>query len=392
MNNRFASNKVWMVMMREWRQIFSRKLYIVSMVIMPLFFIGFFLTLMQDGLPKDLPAAVVDMDQSSISRRLVRQLDAFKQTKIVVHAKDFSEAREMMQRGEIYGIYYLPEGFEHDVLSFRQPKVSFYTSNSFIVAGSMLFRDMKTISILGSAAVERELRLAKGQTMEQAMIDLQPIVVETHPLGNPQLNYAVYLCNVLLPGLLSVMIVLLTVYALGVEVKEMRSRKLLDMVDDDILSVMVGKLLPYTLTFMLMATFYDVVLYRFMGFPCHNGLPNMLLNSLLLVLASQSLGVFLYSLVPIMSISLSLSAFITMLSFSISGFTFPVGEMPGLLQTWANVFPLRHYFLIYANNGLNGYSSYYVWGSYVAMLLYLFLPILVSIRLRNVYRYDTYKP
>ena len=67
-----------MVMMREWRQIFSRKLYIVSMVIMPLFFIGFFLTLMQDGLPKDLPAAVVDMDQSSVSRRLVRQLDAFR--------------------------------------------------------------------------------------------------------------------------------------------------------------------------------------------------------------------------------------------------------------------------------------------------------------------------
>lgn len=381
-----------MVMMREWRQIFSRKLYIVSMIIMPLFFIGFFLTLMQEGLPKDLPAAVVDMDQSSVSRRLVRQLDAFKQTRIVVHAKDFSEARKMMQRGEIYGIYYLPEGFERDVLSFRQPKVSFYTSNSFIVAGSMLFRDMKTISILGSAAVERELRLAKGQTMEQAMIDLQPIVVDTHPLGNPQLNYAVYLCNVLLPGLLSVMIVLLTVYMLGVEVKQMKSRKLLDMVDGDILSVLVGKLLPYTLTFMLMAAFYDVILYRYMGFPCQNGLPNMLLNSLLLVLASQSLGVFLYSMVPVMSISLSLSAFITMLSFSISGFTFPVGEMPGLLQTWSNIFPLRHYFLIYVNNGLNGYPWAYVWSSYVALLLYLFLPILVSFRLRKVYLYDSYKP
>lgn len=392
MNNKLASNKIWMVMMREWRTIFSRKVYVVAMVILPIFFLLFFLSLMRDGLPQDLPTAVVDMDQSSTSRRLVRQLDAFKQTRVVVHAKDFSEARKLMQKGTVYGIYYVPEGFEQELLSFKQPRVSFYTNNAFIVAGSMLFRDMKTISILGSAAVGRELRLAKGQTMEQAMIELQPIVVDTHPLGNPQLNYAVYLCNVLLPGLLSVMIVLLTVYAFGVEVKTMRSRKLLDAVDDDIISVLVGKLLPYTLTFMLMATLYDVVLYRYMGFPCNNGLPNMLLNSYLLVLASQALGVFLYSLVPVMSISLSLSAFITMLSFSISGFTFPVGEMPSLLQTWANVFPLRHYFLLYANNGLNGYPCYYVWSSYIAMLIYLFLPILLSRRLRNVYRTDTYKP
>lgn len=381
-----------MVMTREWNKIFSRKLYVVTMLVMPLFSLAFFLTLMQDGLPKELPTAVVDDDNSSTSRRIVRQLDAFKQTRVVTHAKDFSEARKMMQQGKIYGIYYVPKGFEQGILSFKQPKVSFYTNNSYIVAGSMLFRDMKTLSVLGSAAVSRELRLAKGQTMEQAMIDLQPIVVDTHPLGNPFVNYAVYLCNVLLPGLLSVLIILLTVYVMGSEVKDMQSRNLLARTDNDIISVLIGKLLPYTITFLLVALCYDVVLYRFMGFPCECGLGHMFLISALLVLATQALGVFVYTLIPIMSIAMSLSAFITMLSFSISGFTFPVGEMPGILQTWASVFPLHHYFVLYVNDGLNGYSSSYVWSSYIAMLVYLFLPILFAGRLRKVYLYDVYRP
>ncbi len=384
-------HRIWMIMKRECKRIISRKLYIFCLLIIPLFCLFFFLSLMNEGLPTEIPTAVVDADNSALSRRLSRQLDAFKQTDIVLHAKDFSEARKLMQKGEIYGIYYIPEGFEHDVLSFRQPKVSFYTNNSYIVAGSMLFRDMKTLSVLGSAAVGRELRLAKGETMEQAMIDLQPIVIDSHPLGNPQVNYAIYLCNVLLPGLLSVIIVMLTVYILGSEVKEQRSREVLSMAGNDIFTLLTGKLMPYTLSFMLMATFYDVVLYRFMGFPCNNGLANMLLISYLFVWASQALGIFLYSLAPIMSISLSFSAFITMLSFSISGFTFPVGEMPRWLQIAANFFPLRHYFVLYANNGLNGYSFQYAWPSYVALLIFLFLPILMSFRLRQVYLNSVYK-
>ena len=118
-----------MIMIREWRLLTSRKLYISVMIGAPILCIVFFLTLMQDGLPNEMPVAVVDMDMSNISRRLTRQLDAFKQTEVVTKCTSFSEARKLMQEGKVYGIYYIPEGLEHDILSFRQPKVSFYTNN-----------------------------------------------------------------------------------------------------------------------------------------------------------------------------------------------------------------------------------------------------------------------
>ena len=72
-------------MQRECRRLVSRPLYLFCMVIAPLFCYIFFTTLMDSGLPKDLPAGVVDMDDSSTSRNIVRNLDAFSQTGVVAH-------------------------------------------------------------------------------------------------------------------------------------------------------------------------------------------------------------------------------------------------------------------------------------------------------------------
>lgn len=390
MENYSTIKRIWMIMVREWRILTSRRIYLIAMVGAPLFCVVFFFSLMEKGLPENLPVAVVDMDNSNISRRLTRQLDNFKQTDVVAHCTSFHEARKLVQQGSAYGIYYIPEGLEHDILSFRQPKVSFYTNNSYIIAGSLLFRDMKTLSILGSAYVARELRYAKGQTERQAMAEIQPIAIETHPIGNPWINYAVYLCNTILPGLLCVMIVITTVFALGSEVKSRRSNELLRIAKDDILTVMIGKLLPHTLIYFLIITFIEVMLYSYMHFPCQNGLGSMLIVSYLFVLACESIAVFFYALIPILRIALSLSAFFCMLSFSISGFTFPVSEMHPILQTWATVFPLRHFFLLYVDNALNGISFCYSWGSYVALMLFMFLPLLSSWRLKTVYKYDVY--
>lgn len=58
---------------------------------------------MDSGLPKDLPAGVVDMDDSSTSRNIVRNLDAFSQTGVVAHYSNVTDARIAMQEGKSTG-------------------------------------------------------------------------------------------------------------------------------------------------------------------------------------------------------------------------------------------------------------------------------------------------
>ena len=64
---------LWKVIVRELHQLVSRPIYLFSIVIAPLLSYAFFLSLMDNGLPEELPTAVVDLDHSATSRNLTRQ-------------------------------------------------------------------------------------------------------------------------------------------------------------------------------------------------------------------------------------------------------------------------------------------------------------------------------
>lgn len=381
---------LWQVMKRECKRLISRPLYIFCMVIAPLFCYIFFTTLMESGLPKDLPIGAVDLDNSSTSRSILRNLDAFEQTKIAARYESFDEARIAMQRGDIYGFFYIPEKLASKAISGRQPKISFYTNNSYLIAGSLLFKDMKMMSELAGGAVARATLYAKGATADQAMAALQPIVIDAHPLNNPWLNYSVYLCNTLVPGILMLLIFMTTVYSIGVEIKDKTAREWLRMGNNSMYISLAGKLIPQTVVFFIMSIFYNTYLYGYLHFPCNSGILPMIFASLLLVLASQACGVVMIGVLPTLRLGLSFASLWGVVSFSICGFSFPVMAMHPMLQALSNLFPLRHYFLIYVDQALNGYSMAYSWTNYMALLLFIMLPFTIMSRLKSALIYYKY--
>lgn len=380
------------VMKRECRRLVSRPLYLFCMVIAPLFCYLFFTTLLDSGLPTNMPVGVVDQDMSTISRNLTRNLDAFGQTAVVAHYPSIREARTAMQRGEIYGFYYIPQGTSSEVQAQRQPKLSFYTNNTLLVAGSLLFKDMKMMSELAAGSAARTTLYAKGATENQAMGFLQPIVIDAHPLNNPWLNYSVYLCNTFAPGVLMLLIFMVTVYSIGVEIKDRTAREWLSMGNDSIWISLAGKLLPHTVVFFLMGMLYNAYLYGFLHFPCNSGIFPMLLATLCLILASQSMGILMIGILPTLRLGLSFASLWGVLSFSMCGLSFPIMGMHPTLQALANLFPLRHYFLIYVDQALNGYPMIYSWTNYVALLIFMTLPFLISRRLKEALVYYKYIP
>lgn len=104
-------HSIWNVAKREIQRLTSKPIYFFCMLIAPALCVVFFLSLMQDGLPTNLPIAVVDMDGSATSRNLIRQLDAFEQTEVVYKTATFDDARREMQKGNIYGIFYIPKNY-----------------------------------------------------------------------------------------------------------------------------------------------------------------------------------------------------------------------------------------------------------------------------------------
>ena len=379
------------IFLRELRRLAVQPIYWFCMVIAPLFCYYFFTSLMHEGLPESLPLGVVDEDHTVTSRNLVRNLDAFQMTDVVKTYPNVTEARKAVQQGHIYGFYLIPQGTTSEAQSQRLPTVSFYTNYSYLVAGSLLYRDMRTVSELASGAASRTVLYAKGATERQAMAYLQPVVIDMHAVGNPWLNYNVYLSNVIIPGMLGLFIFMITVYGLGTELKFNTADELMQRSGGSVIVAVTGKLIPQLLVFLLSGTLYVLYLYAYLHFPCHCGLARMWCIMALFVMACQGMGVFMFTMFPTLRLGLSFASLWGVISFSISGMSFPVMAMHPILQGIANLFPLRHYFLLYVNSALDGYPLANAWPFVLALLAFALLPWPCMFRLKKVlttYRYE----
>lgn len=377
---------------RELRRMASKPIYWFCMIAAPLFCFVFFTSLMAEGLPTDMPLGLVDNDNTTTSRSLARNLDAFEMTSIKEQYANVTEAREAMQRGDIYGFYYIPKGTTRKAQRQELPVVSFYTNYSYLVAGSLLYRDMRTMSELASGAASRTVLYAKGATERQAMAFLQPIVIDSHAINNPWLNYNVYLSNVILPGLLMLFIFMVTVFSIGTEVKYNTVHDWLIMARGSMFHALAGKLLPQTLIFFLIGIAFAIGLYGVLHFPCHCGLPTMLLVMFLGIIGAQGLGVFMFAMLPTLRMSLSFASLWGVISFSICGMSYPVMAMHPTLQGLSLLFPLRHYFLLYVNCALDGYPLMNAAPYVVGLLLFAMLPLLLLRRLKKMLLVVPYIP
>lgn len=364
--------------MREVGILTNNHMYFFCMIAFPLLTTLFFTSMMNKGQPLEMPVGVVDLDNSATSRSLIRRLDAFQTSKVVSHFPNINEARQAIQRNEIYAFLYIPEDMSDDLLSARQPKISFYYTMTTIAAGSLLFRDLKTISTLGSAAVGQATMTAKGYTSEQIRTFLQPIAIDLHPLNNPLVNYSVYLGSLFIPGVLLLFIFLITAYSIGTELKFKRSAEWIETAEGNIWVALIGKMLPQFLVFITIMYANMFYVFGVLQFPHPGGMWPILLLGLLAVLAAEGFGIFAFGLMPSLRMSMSICSLWAVLSFTTAGAAFPIFAMDTPIRSIAQLFPLRHYYMIYQISILNGYPLAYAWVNIVALLIFACLPIFVT--------------
>ena len=304
------------IIYRELKIFAHRPLFLFTMIVAPVVCIIFFTTLMGGGLPTKLPAGWVAEDDTHVTRIVGRILGSMEETELKTRYSNFDDARKAMQKGEIYGFFYIPKGLTEKAIANRQPKLSFYTNETYFVPGTLLMKDLRYICELAGLALTRENLYGHGMTERQAMGVIQPIVIETHPLNNPYLNYSVYLSNIILPGILILLVMLSTTYTIGLEWTRGTQRKLYRMSGYSSTVALLGKLLPQTFLFSLIFIFYDVYFYRFLLFPCNSGILSMMILGIVTVLASQSFGVFLFgAFIGQMRLSMCLCSLWGILSF-----------------------------------------------------------------------------
>ena len=383
---------IWQVARREMKILRVNRMYLICMLGFPLLALVFFTSLMDEGLPEDMPVGVVDLDNTSTSRGLIRRLDAFQSSRVVAHYPSVNEARRAIQENQIYAFLYIPKGTTDDLLSSRRPKISYYYNMASVMAGSLLMKDLKTIANLGSAAVGQATMRARGYTQEQIMAFLQPIRIDLHQIANPWTNYNAYLSTVLVPGVMMLFMFLISAYSLGMELKFDRGKEWLANADNNIVVAILGKYLPQAIIFLVLITLYEMYIYGVIRFPHEGGFGDMFLLAVLEVFSAIGFGIFAFGLMPSLRMSMSVCSLWAVLSFSLAGSAFPVMGMDTPIQALSWLFPLRHYYMLYQITVFNGFPLVDAWFHLVALIAFTLLPWLVMNKIKNAMLTYVYIP
>ena len=358
------------VIRRELVRIWYHPRYLIILTLGAIFSFVFFATMMNEGQPQKLPVAVVDMDHSYLSRRVCHELNATQGVSVKAVYDNHREARLAMQRGEIFAFYEIPKGTYNEVLQFHAPHFGLYTNNAYLLSGSLSYKQLATLGMMAAAAVQREVFRKKGYDEDRIMGIIQPVEFDTHPIGNPCVSYRIYLMTTLVPAIIAFLALLHMVYLISREIKEGTVRGWMRRAKGDSVKALLGKMLPYTFHYSLLVMVANLVMYGAMHFPMEGSWPLMMLFSILLIAAAQCAGIFIAGCIGDDQMMMGITAVYGALSFSLSGFSFPIEAMPRVFTGISWLYPIRHYYLAYRDIAIFGNGIEHCWPNLCALLAF----------------------
>lgn len=383
---------IWNSILRQIRRMASSPLYLILEVAVPLGCMFFFLSLLDEGLPTRVPTAVVDMDQSQMSRQVTRELNANELLDIRYKVEDYTAAMQKVRDGSIFGFFVIPANFQRDAIAGNTPTLDYYTNLTYFVPGTLSFKGFKTISVTTAGGVVVAKLSSVGLTPDLVKPLVQPVVINAYGKGNPWTNYSYYLTPSFSFATLALLIMIMSVYSITVEIKHKSSPQWLDAAGGNIYVALIGKLLPQSLLFSATAVLMQSILFRYWHFPMFGSTATMLLATILFVFANQSFGAMIACILPNPRLALSVVSLLGILTFSFAGFSFPVDKMYGAIGIFSYLMPVRYWFLIYVNTALNGFDIYYVRYYFAVLAGMLVLWMLFAWRLKKACINPVYVP
>ena len=273
----------------------------------------------------DLPVAVVDHDQSQISRTITRYLDASSLLAVTGAVPgSMEEARKMMIDGEICALIVIPDDFSTSIKKGRQGEVLVDMDMSNILTGRNASKAIAKVLGTVSAGINMKVLGKMGEPTDSQLARVMPLVSEDNYSFNPAANYAVYLAPGVILFLLHIYMILMTLAILrtGVTRREMAGA--------------FGGLVLHTL--LLGMVFLYVFLPR-QGIYVQSGLPVVLAAFTIFLIHDVVLCIGVKMIFRRDVTVMQVSVFLGMLSLMFSGITWPSDMFPLPIQWFAWLLP-----------------------------------------------------
>lgn len=184
-------NSVFYICQKELKAVFKDQGVLIFFLLVPLAYPLLYAFIYTGEVVREVPAAVVDMNKSTLSREFIRKVDATPDVKIQSHCADIEEAKLLLKESKVYGVIYIPESFSSDINKGIQTQVTLYCDMS----GMLYYKAILTASTEVSLKMNKAIKVkrAGNTTDRQDEISSTPITYEAVNLFNPQAGYASFL-------------------------------------------------------------------------------------------------------------------------------------------------------------------------------------------------------
>ena len=375
----------WLVFWREIDWLRRRPFLLAFVTIVPLALMALLTAIFSAGLATRLPIAVLDLDSSDLSRSIIRMVDATPDTAVAVRAGELAEGRGMILSGKVHGLLMLPQNLERDVFAGRRPEVVFFYNTQTLTTGNLTLRGINAAVPTAAMGIRLSLRTAQGQPIEEAQAAISPIPVQVHALFNPTLNYVHFLLAALLPSLLQIVIVTASAYSVGLDFETRHRLRILRRLGGGLWPAMAGKLLPYTVIFLLVLGVSDAVLFGILELPMHGRGWLLDIAGFLFVLSCQLLGALLALFLTPTATAVSIATLLTSPAFGFMGIGFPRLGMNAFSLGFGSLLPGTWYLTARIDQTIRGTPLDLSWRPILVLLAFVVgLAGLVALRLERI--------
>lgn len=324
---------------------------------------------------KHIPLMIVDGSNSSYSRELIDKFSHTEYFNLKTISRDPGDIQPSLTGGDVVCALNIPADFEKNIKKAKETPVQFITDGSDSNAGNMAVSYASGIIASYSAEVFKE----KMDQFKMIIGSIPGVSMEQRVWYNPDLSNT----NTMIPGIagMILMIVTMMIAALSlVKEKENGNMEHLMVTPIKPYELLIGKIIPYIVFGLLDITLITILGILIFDIPFKGNFVLLLSLSLINIFVNLGIGIFISTVSATQQQAMISAIFFMMPNMLLSGFIFPIKNMPEVIQYLTYILPLRYYMVILRGIFLKGLTFTDLIPEAGALLLYAVIIFTLSVK------------
>ena len=325
---------------REMQQVVKDEGILIFFIVVPIAYPLLYSWIYNNETVHEVPVCVVDMSNTGLSREFVHKCDASPDIRIAYYAQDLDEAKSLVSRQLVKGIYFIPPDFETNILRMKQGVVSVYCDMSLMLTYKAIYQTSMLVSM--DMGKQIQTKLSGLYTSREEAISARPLDYEDVPIFNPKGGYGSFV----LPAVLILILQQTLVLGIGLSAGTAREENLLgalvpvgDKRYESSFAIVLGKALCYLMIYAVMGAWLVAGVPRLFHFPQLATWQSLLTIMLPYTLACIFFGIVVSCLVKYRENVMLIMVFVSVPLLFLTGISWPQSNIPGWLQGVSWLFP-----------------------------------------------------